>query len=186
MKKVLFFTVILFLMISFSGCANNHSEAKYEDLERMYEELSDEYTALDEELEYEEKGIELLFRHLKTLESNKKIPIYKFKDMWSVGDSFDLSFYYDKKDSVLCYKITDKEGTPITFIYEDTVQLQNLFIGVLRSDGCFESYNTYWDGETLFYLPDYNYSYEITLIADVNGTPHYATYKMSCEDIKNG
>lgn len=179
-------SVLICSSILLCGCyGNSVSYSEYSDLEATLEDCENERDYFKEELDIKEKSINNILSYLKTIENNKLIPTYNFDNVWSVGDYFNFSFFYDKELECLSYNIESKDGSSILFIDEETTELQNLFIAFFRSDGSFESYNAFCSGESLIDVPDYNYSYEVILIATINNVPYRATYKFSCKDIKN-
>lgn len=185
MKNIIKILSLICIFLLLCGCISDTDYSEYEDLESDYENCQEELYSLSEELEYKEKDINYLLNYVKKLEKDNAVPTYQFNDTWSVDDYFNFSFYYDKKYNLLNYNFKTQEGEKIfLFDFDNTHKINNLTVGVYRSDGYFESFNARYDGDSLFEVPDYNYSYEILLIATVNNKIYRATYKISAKEIK--
>ena len=184
-KQLLLISILILFSILLCGCMEGTvSTEEYEDLQYQYEECEGERDSYEEELIYKNESIKLLFDYAKSTINTKSTPKYDFKKIWSVGDYFDFQFTYDKEFDRVTYSIKNKEGENIRWIDNDTEEIQDICFGVYRSDGTFQSYNTDWDGERLFYKSDYNYSYEILVVATVNNKTHIAVYNFTNNDIK--
>ena len=180
MKKIT--TPIIFLIcicILLCGC-----DGGYEDLEVELDACQDEINYLEDELFQLESCLSIVLNYVKSPKTTENVETLGFNEVWALKDYFDFSFYYDKEIESLCYNIKDKSGAPIRLIYEDTPQIQELLIAVYSSDGELETYYGIGDSERLFFIPEYNYSYEVLLFAIVNNNIYRANYNFSIEDIK--
>lgn len=176
---------LIFIFLFICGCTSENDLSEYEDLMSDYEYCLEEKESIEEELEYKIEDINYLSNYIKKLETNNPPQVYNFKDTWSVKDFFNFSLYYDKEYNSLNYNLKTKDNKEIfLFSFENNTTLQNLTVTIYRSDGTFNTVNAKYDGDYLFEVPDYNYSYEIMLFATVNNNIYRATYKLSAEEIK--
>ena len=184
-KVVLILSFLLCVSIFLCGCADNVIDYEdYKELEADCEEYENEINSLEEHLDSRKENIKVLLNYIKTIEDIGTVETYSINDVWSVEDYFDFMLTYDKECKALCYDIKSKEGKPIAWIDEYCLEVQKLFVSIYRSDGYFESYDIYGDGDITFLTPDYNYSYELVLFAYVNDNLYRANFNISCEDIE--
>ena len=180
MKKFII-PFIFMLCICISLCSCYSSDDEYNEFESKYEETSEELDSLKED---SLNRLHHTMDYIKEIETQNNIPNYAFGDTWSVEDFFNFSLYYDSESEAICYNLKTKDGYPIRFIWDETTEIQDLFIAVYRSDGSFETVEGFGDEDTLIYIPEYNYSYEILLFATVNNKVYRANYNFSIEDTK--
>ena len=180
MKRVV--APIIFLIcicVLLCGCDNG-----YEDLEVELDSCKDEINYLEDELLQAESCLGVVLNYIKKPNTTEAVENLDFNQTWSLKDYFDFSFYYDKELKSLCYNIEDKNGVPIRLIFEDTPQIQELLIAVYSSNGELETYYGIGDSETLFFVPEYDYTYDVLLFATVDDNIYRANYNFSVDDIK--